>query len=132
MCYNIPMTHSNCPQRSCNSPARLLFYLVCSNPNCKNYDAQWHAEVSLKPKYNHETEGDHTFLGGFSWDGKYYDLYFSINPLDDSEWVEARYGDALSCYECEELVLAPLVDNEVLQEAARRWNERLKQKTTRS
>ena len=79
----------------------------------------------MNPKYTHETEGDHTFLGGFSHGGQYYDLYFSINPLDDSEWVEARYGDTISCYLCEELEIAPIAENEVIQEAARRWNARL-------
>lgn len=116
-----------CPQNNCNSPARLLFYLVCSNPSCRNYDKNWHSEVSFKPRYRHDTEGDQTFLGGYSHEGKYYDLYHSISPLDDSEYVEARYGDKISCYICEELIIAPLIENEVLQEAARRWNERLNQ-----
>jgi hypothetical protein len=125
MCYNKNMSDYCCPQKQCSSPARLLFYLVCANPNCRNYDAKWHAEVSLKPKYIHDTEGDHTFLGGYSHGGQYYDLYFSINPFDDGEWVEARYGDTLSNYLCEELMLAPMAENEILQEAARRWNDRL-------
>lgn len=120
------MNNHNCPQKKCNSPARLLFYLVCANPTCKNYDANWHAEISLKPRYKHETIGDQTFLGGHSYDGKYYDLYHSINPLDDSECVEARFGNHLSNYICEELIFAPLIEDDVLREAARRWNERLK------
>jgi hypothetical protein len=114
-----------CPQKGCNSPARLLLNLVCVNPSCRNYDAKWHAEVSVKPKYTHDTVGDQTFLGGFSYGSKYYDLYFSINLLDDSEWIEARYGDNISCYMCEEYALAFIADHEALHEAARRWDDRL-------
>jgi hypothetical protein len=117
-----------CPQKGCNSPALLLLSLRCANPKCINYNSQWHAEITSTPKYEHKTIGEHIFLGGFSVNGRYYDLYHSINPLDDTEWVEARYGDALDCYEGEELIFAPLHKNEVIQEAARRWNSRITKK----
>jgi hypothetical protein len=119
------MNEHSCPQKKCNSPSRLLFYLVCANPNCINYDQDWHSEVTTVPRYKHETIGDQTFLGGYHHDGKYYDLYHSVNPLDDTECVEARFGDTLSDYICEELIFAALIENDVLHEAARRWNERL-------
>ena len=121
------MSDLRCPQKKCNAPALLLLDLVCSNLECRNYDAKWYAEVHSKPQYRHDTIGDHTFLGGFNHQGKYYDLYHSINPLDESEWVEARYGDELSCYLGEELTFALFHESEVLHEAARRWDERIEE-----
>ena len=117
------MNNHSCPQKKCGSPARLLFNLVCSNPLCKNYDAKWHTEINSLPRYKHETIGKHIFLGGFLHDSTYYDLYYSINPLDENEWVEARYGDDISCYLGEELIFAPFHESIVLKEAARRWDE---------
>lgn len=119
------MDTTRCPQSNCSSPARLLFSLVCSNPKCRNYDTKWHTELNSKPRYEHNTVGDHIFLGGFMNDSTYYDLYHSINPLDDTEWVEARYGNELSCYLGDELLFACFHEREVLQEAARRWNSRI-------
>jgi hypothetical protein len=118
------MVEQRCPQPWCNAPALLLFNLVCSNPKCQNYDSSWHQELEAKPRYSHKTIGQHTFLGGFLHEGVYYDLYHSINPLDDTEWVEARYGDELSCYTGEELLFAGISDDKILQEAAKRWEER--------
>jgi len=57
--------------------------------------------------------------------GSYYDLYHSINPLDETEWVEARYGDEITCYLGDELLFACFHESKVLQEAARRWNSRI-------
>jgi len=125
MCYNNLMSNTKCPQTGCNSPALLLLNLVCANPLCQNYNPKWHVEMSSHPRYNHKTIGNHVFLGGHTHENKYYDLYFSINPLDDTEWVEARYGDDIRCYVGEELEYAPLHNSEILREAARRWNERI-------
>jgi hypothetical protein len=119
------MKYYKCPQKGCNAPALLLFKLICANPICQNYDTKWHAETASKPRYIHKTVGDNTFLGGFSYENKYYDLYHSTNPLDDVEWVEARYGDDLSNYMASELLFAYLDESDVIVEAARRWNERI-------
>ena len=118
------MINVRCPQKGCNAPARLLFTLVCANPDCRNYDAKWHLEAYSKPRYVTPTLGEYTFLGGFVYDNTYYDLYFLINPLDDSEWVEARYGNEVGSFEGEELLLAFLHDNKAIQEAGRRWENR--------
>ena len=76
-------------------------------------------------KYTHKTIGDHIFLGGFSYENKYYDLYHSTNPMDETEWVEARYGNDIRCYIGSELLFAGFDESAVIQEAARRWNNRL-------
>jgi hypothetical protein len=119
------MINERCPQKGCNAPARLLFSLVCANPNCRNYDSKWHIEAYSEPRYTHITLGEQVFLGGFVYDSTYYDLYFSLNCLDDSEWVEARYGNELSDYIGEEVVYAELSDSKPIVEAARRWNNRM-------
>lgn len=119
------MSYHKCPQKGCSAPALLLLDLRCANPACKNYDTKWHAEITSKPRYDHKTIGDHTFLGGYTYENKYYDLYHSINPMDDTEWVEARYGDDIRCYLGGELLFANLDDNPVIREAARRWNEKI-------
>ena len=116
------MLNHTCPQKQCGAPARLLFNLVCSNPLCRNYDAIWRYEINNIPRYKHETVGKHIFLGGFLYESQYYDLYHSINPLDQNEWVEARYGDDLNCYLGEELIFAPFHESTVLKEAAIRWD----------
>lgn len=117
------MDSHTCPQKNCGSPARLLFNLVCSNPSCRNYDAEWYQEINSIPRFKHETIGKHFFLGGFLYNSTYYDLYHSINPLDENEWVEARYGDDITCYLGEELIFAPFHTSIVLKEAAKRWDE---------
>jgi len=119
------MIQLRCPQKGCNAPALLLMNLRCVNPQCQNYDIKWHAETTSQPRYEHQTIGDQTFIGGFSFENKYYDLYHSINPLDDTEWVEARYGNELRCYVGSELLFAYLDESEVIREAARRWRDRL-------
>lgn len=119
------MFKERCPQAGCNAPARILFNLVCSNPLCRNYDESWHLEVYSQPRYKHETIGEHTFLGGFVYDNEYYDLYFSINPLDGSEWIEARYGNELGCYLGSDLDTAQNHPHKVLKEGARRWEEKI-------
>jgi len=119
------MIHHKCPQKGCGAPALLLLNLICANPQCQNYDTKWHVETTSIPRYDHKTIGEHTFLGGYSYENKYYDLYHSINPLDDTEWVEARYGNDLRCYTGSELLFAYLDESTVIREAARRWNERL-------
>lgn len=119
------MKHQKCPQKGCSAPALVLLTLKCANPLCQNYDTKWHAETTSRPKYTHKTVGDQTFLGGFSYENKYYDLYHSVNPLDEEEWVEARYGDDIRCYIGSELLFAYLDENKVIREAARRWNEKI-------
>jgi hypothetical protein len=123
--YNINMKYRKCPQKGCNAPALLLLRLLCANPLCQNYDVKWHAETTSEPIYLHKAVKDTTFLGGFSYDNKYYDLYHSINPLDDVEWIEARYDNELSCYLASELLFAYLDESDVIVEAARRWNNRI-------
>lgn len=117
------MSKHKCPQPNCNAPALILFNLVCANPRCKNHDLKWQKEIESKPRYEHKTVGDQTFLGGYLYQKVYYDLYHSINPTDETEWVEARYGDDISCYLGEELFFASLCDDQVLLEAAKRWED---------
>jgi hypothetical protein len=119
------MSNVRCPQKGCNAPARILFTLVCANPLCRNYDPKWHVEAYSEPRYKHGSMGENTFLGGFVYDNEYYDLYYSINPLDGSEWVEARFGNEFDEYMTDELVFADVHQHAVIREAARRWNEKL-------
>ena len=119
------MKHHKCPQQGCNAPALILLKLLCANPMCQNYDAKWHAETTSSPRYKHKTQGEQTFLGGYSYENKYYDLYHSISPMDDTEWVEARYGNELRNYVGSELLFAYLDESDVIREAARRWNEKI-------
>lgn len=111
---------AKCPL--CGSPAQILFKLVCSTESCRNYDATWAKQVNEQPRYVHKTISKYSeFLGGYELDGIYYDLYYSISPFDDTEWVEARYGDDIECYECDELLFAPLSEQPELVEAANRY-----------
>lgn len=110
-----------CPQKGCNAPARLLFSLVCANPFCRNYDAKWQEEAYSEPSYKHNIMGRYKFLGGYIHNNIYYDLYHSINPLDGTEWMEARYSNELGDYDMEEMIFAPISKKQYFKEAYKRW-----------
>lgn len=116
--YNTGM---RCPQKGCNAPARLLFSLVCANPSCRNYDESWYSEVYSKPLYRNDSMGEYVFLGLFLHESQRYDLYYSVNPLDGSEWVEARFGDDFDACLMEELSSSENSNSCVIREAASRW-----------